>query len=49
MVGDFAGVVVLDSNLPLELFWKTDTHAYSLFVAGAKTVADLVRIAETIR
>lgn len=49
MVGGHPGAVVLDSDLPVQILWKTDTHAYRLFVSGARTVEDLVRIAETIR
>ncbi|WP_374712035.1 hypothetical protein [Symbiobacterium terraclitae] len=49
MVGEYPGVVVLHAGHPLLVWWKTDTHQYRLTVGGADTVAELVRIAETIR
>lgn len=48
-VGDYDGVAVLYEDEPVNLHWKTESHYYRLFVAGAESVDELVQIARQIR
>jgi hypothetical protein len=47
-VGEYDGTVYVEDDYVWEIYWRTDTHVYSLTAPGAETVEQLIALAEQI-